>query len=843
MSWFRTTVAISAIATVLYCAASSDFASAQGTLNDLVSSKAGAQNGEQDRLFVEARELIYNNDKNTITASGNVELHYQGRTLQADRVTYDRNTGRVHAEGNARLTDSGGTVMTGQRFELTDDFKTGFIDSLRLEQKTVENGQPVLGRFSSPRAERIDGETTVFNRGIYTACDSCEKDPSRPPLWQVKAARIIHNNSGRTIYYENATLEFAGIPVAYLPYFWSPDPTVKRKTGFLAPRYVYSKSLGFGAQIPFFWNLAPNYDITFRSVIMSKQGFLAQAEWRHKLETSTYSIRASGIFQQEKSEFSQPPYGAGDRDFRGSLETIGQFHINQNWKWGWNATLVTDKWFLDNYRVRSQNLSDLFFREATSTVYLRGNGDRSFFDIRGYYFQGLSSYDWQKQQPVVHPVMDYNKRMNGPGGIGGELTVDMNITSLTRAEAEYQQIPTQVTKMPNGLFNTCAVFEKGKCIVRGVAGTNTRASATVSWRRDFIDDFGQVWTPFTSLRGDAFFMQPDTTGYQNAYLNDFWRSDEAFAGRLMPGVGLEYRFPFVADFGSYGKQTLEPIVQIVARPNETHIGKLPNEDAQSLMFDDTTIFEWNKFSGYDRVEGGVRANVGAQYSITADNGGFANVLFGQSFQVAGRNSFKVADLTNTGLDSGLDDSRSDFVARAQYVPNNNYSLITRGRFDRDDFSLNRFETGMTANFNPVLPVSASVLFARYAAQPEIGYGYRRIGVVGSATWNITPNWFINGSAVVDLDRKDRERAIYEANYAINPGTAVYYKKNNIAIYTLSLGFGYNDECTTFSMSYIMSPRDLSSTTGLTERNQTVMLRLELRSLGAVAVRQNIDSGS
>ncbi|MEN3930533.1 LPS-assembly protein LptD [Microvirga sp. W0021] len=845
MGRLRFIVASTAMAVVLVSAAAVDSAFAQGTLNDVISAKTQGQkaDGQQDRLFVEAKELIYNNDKNTIAASGNVELHYQGRTLQADRVTYDRTTGRVFAKGNARMTDASGTIMTGSEFELTDDFKSGFINSLYLEQKSVENGKPITGHFSSPRAERIDGETTVFNRGIYTACDSCKDDPSRPPLWQVKAARIIHNNSERTIYYENATLEFAGIPVAYMPYFWSPDPTVKRKTGFLAPRYIYGSSLGAGVQIPFFWNLAPNYDLTLRPTFLSEQGFLGEAEWRHRLETGSYNIRAAGIFQQSPGEFIISPFGPGDRNFRGSLESNGQFNINPYWKWGWNATLVTDKWFLDNYHVRSRNLTDLFYREAISTVYLRGNGDRSFFDLRGYYFQGLSSYDWQKQQPVVHPVLDYNKRFN-PAGIGGELSLDINLTSLTRQAAAYQQIPTQVTKLSGTIYDTCAVYERGKCLVRGIAGTTTRASANLSWRREFIDPIGQVWTPFAFLRGDVFYVRPDNTGYQNAYQNNFWRSDENdFSGRFMPGAGLEYRFPFVADFGSNAKQVFEPIAQIVVRPNESKVGRLPNEDAQSLLFDDTTIFEWNKFSGYDRVEGGTRANVGAQYSITADNGAYANILFGQSFQVAGRNSYDIADIANTGLGSGLDKSSSDYVGRVLFSPNKNYTFISRARFDQNSFGLRRFETGISANFNPVLPLQTSVMFATYAPQPEIGLGYRRTGIMGSVSYNLNKNWYVTGSAVVDLDRRARAEAIYEANYAISPETASYYKKDRIALDSLSVGFGYSDECTDLSLNYIVAPRDLSSTTGLTERNQTIMLRLELKSLGAIAAKQNVSDGS
>ncbi|MEG9529384.1 MAG: LPS-assembly protein LptD, partial [Hyphomicrobiales bacterium] len=191
-----------------------------------------------DKLLVEADELIYDNDRSTVTARGNAELHYGPRTLQADRVRYDRNTGRVFAEGNVRLTEADGGVVTGERMELTDDFKTGFVDAFRGQQTVQRKFETVRTRFSAPRAERLNGEQTSFESGSYTACEPCKDNPETPPLWQIKAKKIIHDNETHTVYFDESTLELAGIPVAYLPYFEAPDPTVKRKTGFLTPRFI-----------------------------------------------------------------------------------------------------------------------------------------------------------------------------------------------------------------------------------------------------------------------------------------------------------------------------------------------------------------------------------------------------------------------------------------------------------------------------------------------------------------------------------------------------------------------------------------------------------------------------
>jgi LPS-assembly protein len=808
------------------------------TLNERLAAKANAP-GEKKKLVLEARELIYDENAKTVTAIGDVQLNYDGRTLQADKVIYNRALERVQASGHARLTEQDGTIATADRFDLTDDFKSGFVDALRMVTKDRT-------RFSSPRVERVEGENTTFEKGTYTACEPCKDNPEKPPFWQVRAAKILHNNTERTIYYEDATLEFAGIPVAYLPYFWSPDPTVKRKTGFLAPTYLASSALGTGVSLPFFWALAPNYDLTIRPTVLSRQGLLGQLEWRHLLANGTYTIRAAGIFQQDKEAFLYAPLGARDKDFRGSLETTGRFHINERWRYGWDIALLSDKWFLQNYKVRSDSISTNYFKESISTAYLQGQGERSWFDARGYYFKGLSSSDWQKQQPVVLPVMDYNRRFDGPNALGGEVTLDANITSLTREAAQFQQIPKQLTPYyfypisgggTGAIYETCTVFERDKCLVRGLGGTYTRLSAQASWRRQIVDSLGQVWTPFASLRADAFSIRPDTGSYQNVEITNFIGTDNDMLTRLMPAIGLDYRFPLLVDMGANTTQLIEPIAQVVVRPNESNVRRIVNEDAQSLVFDDTNIFEVNKFSGYDRVEGGVRANLGAQYTFTSIGGLYANALVGQSFQLAGRNSFRIGDVANVGRDSGLEKTRSDYVGRVLVAPSSTMNFTARGRFDQSDLSLRRIELGANGTL-PMIPLTLSTMYARYEAQPELGLDRRREGLYNALTYYLTPNWFVTASSVFDMGRYLVDRERYQAALLTNPAAA-YNKSPYFTLGSLSLGAGYTDECTTFSLLYYSNLKDNAD--GTKERVQSVLLRLELRTLGKANLSQNISA--
>ena len=132
--------------------------------------------------------------------------------------------------------------------------------------------------------------------------------------------------------------------------------------------------------------------------------------------------------------------------------------------------------------------------------------------------------------------------------------------------------------------------------------------------------------------------------------------------------GVEYEWPFLATLGST-VHTFGPKAQLIARPNEWHPGALPNEDSQSLVFDDTSLFEWDKFSGYDRQEGGTRANLGFVYQGLFASGATIDALVGQSFQLAGENSFALRDHALTGVGSGLEYGRLRLCdARCRSIP-------------------------------------------------------------------------------------------------------------------------------------------------------------------------------
>jgi LPS-assembly protein len=340
-----------------------------------------------------------------------------------------------------------------------------------------------------------------------------------------------------------------------------------------------------------------------------------------------------------------------------------------------------------------------------------------------------------------------------------------------------------------------AVKIPANCLLRGFPGTYTRFSAETHWRRSIIDSYGQVFTPFASLRADvATLSVVNDPGVAN-----FLPVGDSSLARVMPTVGIEYRYPFIG-VQSWGTHLIEPIAQVIVRPNETNIGRFPNEDAQSLVFDDTNLFKVDKFSGWDRMEGGGRANVGVQYTAQFHRAGQFNVLFGQSYHLFGTNSFAVRDLTNTGLDSGLDSRRSDYVARVAYRPNAMLGITSRFRFDRDSFDVRRFELETTAS---VSRWTVSLAYGRYDPQPALGFLTEREGFRGSARLKLTENWNLFGSLLYDIDQK---KPVYA-----------------------SVGVGYVDDCLIVALNYMHT---YLHTTGQHD-NQTVLLQVQFRTIGGI----------
>lgn len=690
-------------------------------------------------LLMQADDLIYDNQNNRVIARKNVEIYYNNYTLLADEVIYDRNANTLSAVGNVRIKEPDGSLINADRITLTDNFRDGFIRSLRVV--THEDA-----RIAAANAYRKDGDTTVFESGVFTPCKVCTTQPDKPPLWRVKAKRVIHNKAEKNIYYEDASFELFGVPVFWMPYFYHPDPTVKRRSGFLMPTFNSSDNLGFSFGIPYYYNPSPHYDVTLKPTVTSKAGILVEGGYRQRLENGQFRVDVAGAFDDDAAP--------GKEEFRGSFQTQGDISLGSYWNWGWDATIESDDTFRRFYKMDS-----IYATDRVSKLYLTGQGDRNYFNATMYHFGGLTRYDDDASDAVVHPVIDYNYVFDRPV-MGGELTFDLNALSLSRD-------------------SSVSVVDKAF-----PAESTSRIVAEVGWRRTVTDPLGQRVTPFFNARGDVYKVS------EFEEVNGVEGDDDLLTRQLVTG-GIDYRYPFVKNTAT-ASHVLEPIGQIITRPDSANNDEVPNEDAQSLVFDDTLLFDIDKFSGYDRIETGTRANIGMQYTMQTYGGVSVRMVGGQSYHIAGDNAY------SEYVGSGLSNDRSDYVVGG-YVDYRNYvRLVSQLRLDEEDLSVERQDLKLGVN---VGVFQGALSYVSVNAQPDLGFEEEREEVAAFAAFKLSEKWTLFGDIRYDISNDDVIRD--------------------------SIGLQYSDECFTLSVTYaetFIEDDDI-------EPDQSVMLRIGLKYLG------------
>lgn len=491
---------------------------------------------------------------------------------------------------------------------------------------------PALAAYSAVR----ESETkTVLNKAVFSSCSLCEEDPEADPLWQLKSSKVEHNKADQTIAYENAVLEFFGIPVFYTPYFSHPDPTVERKSGFLAPSAFESSRLGYGLSVPYYYVISEDKDMTITPLVTSKEGVQIATEYRQAFETGDMVLDASVTYVDERDREN---IKTGDQEIQGHIRGIGEFALRDDWVWGYNFFATSHDTYLEKYDISDADT-------LTSTAYVQGLRGRNFTRLSAIAFQALNEEDDSGETPFVPGWLEYHY-ISEPDKVGSRFSVDVDALMLIRTEGQ---------------------------------DTN-RLSASAGWHLPHTSPSGQVMSLDATIRGDAY--------YSRDQLDDPFDptsdTSESVTGRVIPAVSFKWSYPFVRSTGSV-RQTVEPIVEAVW--SESLGSKnTPNEDSLSFEFDDTNLFGFNRSAGLDSVEEGARLNYGVNFGFYGSEGGYTSFLIGQSLYESNDTGFSEG--------SGLENQTSDYVARLAIQPNEYFSYSQRVRIDQDDLSLARHELDM-----------------------------------------------------------------------------------------------------------------------------------------------------
>jgi LPS-assembly protein len=621
---------------------------------------ADTPTAEEPALLL-ADELTYDEELGIVVARGNVEISQGDNVVHADTVSYNLKADKVTASGNVSVTGADGDTLFADYVELTTDLKAATVQAIRI----LLSDRSRLAAASGTRSD--DGRKTELNRAVYSPCELCKDDPTRAPLWQIKAVKVVHDKEAKRIEYRDAWMEIFGVPVIYTPYFSHPDPSVNRASGLLAPSFQYSDKLGAAIRLPYFWVLSPDKDVTITPIFSTGEYPVLLTEYRQRVQGGRFDIAASGTFSDEDDNEARLEEG----DFRGHIDATGRFDIDDNWRWGFDIERAADKTY-----ERLFDFSDE--RTLTSRLYGEYFHGRNYGALQAFAFQGTRDIDRNDEAPLVLPLLDYNY-VSPPVTLGSYFTLDANALALSR-----------------------------------IAGRDSRRlSLKGGWVLPYTSSWGDVWRLSATVQGDVYSFNDLDPNSDDP--NPAGPTEDGAEARLFPQVSLEWRYPFVNHHEGW-HDVIEPIAQIVAGPNGGNPEDIPNEDSLDIEFDETNLFDLNRFAGLDRVDSGQRINYGLKWSIYGDGGGHASAFVGQSYSLNESGNFDQS--------SGLDTRLSDFVGAIYVNPADYLDMVYRFRLDADSFQAQRDELLLKAG-PEWLNIDLSYAFLSDEADTSIAFGDRQ----------------------------------------------------------------------------------------------------------------------
>ena len=427
------------------------------------------RSGEAQDLASLVADSITVDPSGRVTATGNVEVYYQGTRLNASRVTYSRTGDRLTITGPIRITDKDGTILLADEAALDRDLRNGVLVSARL----VLDQQLQL---AANEIARVDDRYTRLDRVIASSCEVCADAPT--PLWEIRASRVIHDDLERQLYFENAQFRVAGVPIFYFPRLRLPDPSVDRATGLLIPQFTSSSDLGTGVKLPYFIALGDHADATLTPYLTSSTTTL-EFEYRHLLRNG--SIEVEGAVSEDDI-----------RDSRGYFFGTAELELPRDYTASLQLEFVSDPAYLFEYGYSDKDRlkNELAFRRVRNKDRFRASASR---------FRTLRESEIPIRDTLPDQFIEAEYLRELPDfAFGGRTTASLGFYALERPSS-------------------------ADVLGRDVS----RISAAINWKRDWTTTPGIIASTELGFRADAY-----TTAQDSNFENELVRAVPRAAAEL-----------------------------------------------------------------------------------------------------------------------------------------------------------------------------------------------------------------------------------------------------------------------------------------------------------------------
>ena len=534
-----------------------------------ISENAIAQNNNKpfsksEDINFTSDNLQVNDSTNVMTATGNVVITSDARKITADKVEYNQTTDKAVAIGNVLLTEKDGSIYESDKVVLTNEFKS--IVASPLYAKLADKSY-----ITSPELRRNDNGESFFNEGVYSACECNVKD-GETPIWRIESKQIKHDPLTKTVYLTHPVMKIFSIPVYYLPYLSFPDWTIKRRSGFLTPKYGYSNQNRFHIKVPYYYAPENNrtWDMTFTTHQNGKTGHADQLNVRKKYETTSVETNIfKGNLDTNKSE--------GDNVFGVNLFATSKLRN------GWDMTLEGKYADQETFMRRYGFDEDSTYK---SFINLEKVNQKSISNIEIYNIQNLNGTK-SNNEPTLAPSISHHIFNNN------------------------QKYNYDIKLKAHSIYN-----DEGYDIKRwsGLGEINKKVYLNdITIEGDF-----NVGLDLYSIQG-----RPSTDENKNRYI-------DRFSSGFSIAASKQY------DFANENVGIIfEPKLQFSSVFSTDRTDEVPNRDSSEFRLDQANLFLTNQYQGRDNIQSNDRLNAGLTTLVMTENYGDINFFLGQSQKISG----------------------------------------------------------------------------------------------------------------------------------------------------------------------------------------------------------------
>ena len=641
--------------------------------SNVINSKPGGSATRKSPTYINAQSIDGRSDID-LQMQGEVEIRRGSLLIRADRIDYYQPNDQVRASGGVYINRSGNRYL-GSLLDMQLDAMDGYLlDPIFFFLRG--NGQG-----TAEKIQFINDKKAVATQARFTTCKR-KPGPDWFPDWFMRADRISFDQDANQAVATHGSLVFQGVPILYAPRFSFPLNN-ERQSGFLPPTFSLNNLGGLEMSLPYYWNIAPNRDMTVTTTPMTQRGVLFSNEFRY-LERKEPQIPLQGIARLDLMPVDNL---RGTSRWGLSYQHTGIPDSARPIAFNLNVNRVSDNNYWQDFTTNTANpLVQRSLNNTASVAWANGRLSTSVAVSKLQTLQGTDattaiapSYDRLPQINVNYLQQDWG---------GFDWSVNSEITHFTVDRAFY-----------------CAFYPSSAYCYQP---NGSRLVVNNQLSRPFITSYGYI-TPKVLLNARHY-------EYEKAYYGTFQQNTVGSdaASVVVPSYSLDTGATFerpVSIFGLNWSQTLEPRAFYV-KTAYRYQSDLPNFDSGTNDYNFASVFTENTFSGQDRISDSHTLTLGATSRFINPDTGAEGARFG----IAQRYRLSDQNVQLTPTTKSLQSGNSDILAGASVNVTQRLSLDTLVDYSDQYKRLERQSVGARYNPSGYRVISTAYRFQRESSE-------------------------------------------------------------------------------------------------------------------------------